>query len=62
MYPFSPALAGKLLAVKELIKVLNVSEAEGRLMLEKQRHRGEGAGLEVRGRAYGGGASVQGRP
>lgn len=61
LYPFSPALAGKLLAVKELIKVKNVSQAEGEMMVQKQRHRGEGPGLEVSGRVYGGGANVEGR-
>jgi ribosomal protein L30 len=61
LYPFSPAVAGKLLAVKELIKVKNVTQAEGEMMVQRQRHRGEGGGLEVTGRAYGGGKGLEGR-
>jgi ribosomal protein L30/L7E len=55
LHPYSPALVGKILAVKELVRVRNVGEEEGRRILEAGRNRGEGAGVVVQGRVYGGG-------
>ena len=49
-------MAGKILRVKELVKVQNVTEEEGRRGME--RRRGEGSGLEVSGKVYGGGKGV----
>lgn len=58
LYPYSGPLAGKILRVKELVGVRNVSEEEGRAAVERGRSRAEGLGLEVAGRAWGGGSSV----
>lgn len=58
LYPFSGPLAGKILRVKELVGVRNVTEEEGRRAVEYGKHRAEGMGLEVAGRAWGGGASA----
>lgn len=43
--------------VKELVEVRNVEETEGLRAVERKR--GEGSGLEVSGRVYGGGRSAQ---
>ncbi|WVQ71002.1 ribosomal protein L30 [Cryptococcus sp. DSM 104548] len=53
LHPFSPVVAGRILKVKELVQVLNVTEEEG--MVLSERRRGEGSGVEVSGRAFGGG-------
>jgi large subunit ribosomal protein L30 len=59
LYPFSAPLAGKILRVKELVAVRNVTEEEGTRALAHRKSRGEGMGLEVAGRAWGGGASAE---
>lgn len=56
LQPFGGPVAGKILRVKELVKVQNVTEEEGRRGME--RRRGEGSGLEVSGKVYGGGKGV----
>lgn len=53
LHPFSPTAAGQILRVKELVQVKNVDAEEGRKLVV--RSRSEGSGLEVAGRAYGGG-------
>lgn len=44
--------------MKELVGVRNVTEEEGKRAVEYGRSRAEGMGLEVAGRAWGGGASA----
>lgn len=52
LHPFGATTAGKILKVKELVTVRNVSEYEGLLALERRRP--EGAGVVPTGRAFGG--------
>ena len=51
----SATAAGKILRVKELVSVRNVTLEEGAAFLERRRP--EGAGVAVKGRVYGGGKS-----
>jgi large subunit ribosomal protein L30 len=53
LHPYSPDIAGQILAVKELVQVKNVTEEEGMRIVTKQGHNGERRGWEVVGRAPG---------
>ncbi|KAL1407709.1 39S ribosomal protein L33, mitochondrial [Vanrija albida] len=52
LHPFGPEAAGKILKVKELVTVRNVTEAEGRVAAIRRRP--EGSGVVPTGRAPGG--------
>ncbi|TXT13077.1 hypothetical protein VHUM_01478 [Vanrija humicola] len=52
LHPFGPTTAGKILKVKELVTVHNVTEIDGLAALERRRP--EGAGVVPTGRAPGG--------
>jgi len=54
LHEFGGPTAGKILKVKELVKVQNVGEEEGRRLMARRRP--EGGGFEVSGRVYGGGS------
>ncbi|WVQ85350.1 ribosomal protein L30 [Cryptococcus sp. DSM 104549] len=53
LHKFSPEVTGRILRVKELVTVINVTEEEGLLLATKSRS--EGSGVEPSGRVYGGG-------
>ncbi|BEJ15890.1 hypothetical protein CspHIS471_0504950 [Cutaneotrichosporon sp. HIS471] len=55
--PIGPTAAGKILRIKELVTVRNVSEEEG--LAACARRRPEGAGVEPTGRVYGGSKRLQ---
>jgi ribosomal protein L30 len=60
LHRFDPTVAGKILRVKELVGVKNVSEEEGeRAIWMSTRGRKEGSGVEVSGRVYGGGKGAE---
>lgn len=56
LHPFSPTVAGHILRVKEIVRVKNVSEEEGKRWRDMSRS--EGSGVVVSGRVYGGGRMV----
>ncbi|WVW82143.1 ribosomal protein L30 [Kwoniella bestiolae CBS 10118] len=56
LHPYGETTAGRILRVKELVHVANVTEAEGRIL--QKRRRSEGSGLETSGRVYGGGKGL----
>ncbi|KAK6905559.1 ribosomal protein L30 [Kwoniella mangroviensis CBS 8507] len=56
LHPFGETTAGRILKVKELVHVANVTKAEGEVL--RKRRRSEGSGLEPSGRVYGGGKGV----
>jgi len=53
LHPYSPDVAGQILAVKELVQVKNVTEEEGLRVVTRQGHNGERRGWDVVGRAPG---------
>ncbi|WWC99539.1 ribosomal protein L30 [Kwoniella sp. B9012] len=56
LHPYSETTAGRILKVKELVHVANVTKAEGEVL--RKRRRSEGSGLEPSGRVYGGGKGL----
>lgn len=56
LHPFGGVTAGRILKVKELVQVANVTKEEGEVLMK--RRRGEGSGVELSGRAYGGGKGL----
>lgn len=56
LHPFGEVTAGRILKVKELVQVANVTKEEGEVLMK--RRRGEGSGVELSGRAYGGGKGL----
>ncbi|WWC66543.1 mitochondrial 54S ribosomal protein uL30m [Kwoniella pini CBS 10737] len=56
LHPYGETTAGRILRVKELVHVSNVTEEEGRILVK--RRRSEGSGLEPSGRVYGGGKGL----
>ena len=55
LQPFHKLTAGQILRVKELVDVRNVTKEEGEAMVERERHKSEGSGVEPTGVAFGGG-------
>ncbi|WWD18010.1 ribosomal protein L30 [Kwoniella shandongensis] len=53
LHPFGETTAGRILRVKELVHVSNVTKEEGEVLA--RRKRSEGSGVEISGRVYGGG-------
>lgn len=51
---FSPSTAGHILKVKELVEVKTCTKEYGELWMARTQSLGEGSGLEVSGRLYGG--------
>ncbi|WWC58451.1 ribosomal protein L30 [Kwoniella dejecticola CBS 10117] len=56
LHPFGETTAGRILRVKELVHVSNVTKEEGKVLV--RRRRSEGSGLEASGRVYGGGKGL----
>lgn len=56
LQPFGEVTAGRILKVKELVQVANVTKEEGEALMK--RRRGEGNGVEPSGRVYGGGKGL----
>lgn len=56
LQPFGEVTAGRILKVKELVQVANVTKEEGEALMK--RRRGEGSGVELSGRVYGGGKGL----
>ncbi|WVQ62340.1 ribosomal protein L30 [Kwoniella botswanensis] len=56
LHPYGETTAGRILKVKELVLVANVTKAEGEVL--RKRRRSEGNGLEPSGRVYGGGKEL----
>ena len=55
LQPFHKLTAGQILRVKELVDVRNVTKEEGEAMVERERNKSEGSGVEPTGVAFGGG-------
>ena len=60
LYPFSANVAGRILRVKELVEVRNVTKEEGERLLKSWSNRSEGSGVAVTGRAFGGARGASG--
>ncbi|WVF70784.1 ribosomal protein L30 [Kwoniella sp. CBS 6097] len=58
LHPYGETTAGRILKVKELVHVANVTEEEGTLLA--RRRRPEGSGVQTSGRVYGGGKGLVG--
>ncbi|WRT64010.1 ribosomal protein L30 [Kwoniella shivajii] len=56
LHPYGETTAGRILRVKELVHVSNVTEAEGKKLAA--RSRSQGSGIEYSGRVYGGGKGI----
>ncbi|KAK8865806.1 ribosomal protein L30 [Kwoniella newhampshirensis] len=56
LHPYGETTAGRILRVKELVHVSNVTKREGALLA--RRKRSEGSGVETSGRVYGGGKGL----
>lgn len=52
LHPFSAETGGKILRVKEIVSVQNVTKERGKVLM--QRRQPEGPGVQVTGRAFGG--------
>ncbi|WVN90252.1 uncharacterized protein L203_105488 [Cryptococcus depauperatus CBS 7841] len=53
--PFGEVTAGRILKIKELVRVTNVTKEEGKLLCKRRK---QGSGVEVAGRQWGGGKGL----
>ncbi|OCF41388.1 ribosomal protein L30 [Kwoniella heveanensis CBS 569] len=58
LHPFGETTAGRILKVKELVHVANVTKEEGEILVKRRRP--EGSGVQTSGRVYGGGKGLVG--
>ncbi|WVQ97146.1 ribosomal protein L30 [Kwoniella sp. CBS 9459] len=58
LHPYGETTAGRILKVKELVHVANVTKEEGEVLAKRRRP--EGSGVQTSGRVYGGGKGLVG--